>query len=142
MQKEEKEKNILDFKSTMEAFIEEEKPEVSQEEAIRAYKGENIKLNKKNKKISNSEEDEEAEDEEHLKRLKKELLESLERVNVLARKIFEEKGEKDNLKNIKIKSGSNQGKSQEKNREDIINQMREKVQNDKIQNDQERSREE
>ena len=136
MQKEEKENNLLDFKSTMEAFIEEEKPEVSQEEAIKTYKGENANSNKEIRKISNSEEDDEAEDDEHLKRLKKELLDSLERVNVLARKIFEEKREKDNLENIKIKKDTTKGMSKLKNRDDIINQMREKMQND-----QERSRE-
>ena len=47
MRKEKNENNILDFKSTMEALIEEEKPEVTQEEAIRSYKGEDVFLKKK-----------------------------------------------------------------------------------------------
>ena len=66
----------------------------------------NLTINKK------KEEDEEAEDDEHLKRVKKELLESLKRVDILEKKIFEEK-DKDKMKNIKVKSRS----QKEKNRE-------------------------
>lgn len=150
MRKEKNENNILDFKSTMEALIEEEKPEVTQEEAIRSYKGEDVFLKKKNKKSSDDETD--IEEEEHLKRVKKELLESLDRVNILAKKIFDEKGEKDSLKNIKVRKGAAGGKGTktqdiEKNKEEIISQMREKVHDSKLQesqmqDEQERSREE
>ena len=35
---EEKEEKIIDIKGTFEEFIEEEKPEISQEEAIKTYK--------------------------------------------------------------------------------------------------------
>lgn len=127
MQDDENDEKKIDIKGTLESFIEEEKPELSQEEAIKAYKGENIRK----KKTSNSgddDTDEENEDEEHLKRLKKELLESLERVNVLAKKIFEEK---ETLKNIKVKEAGRNGKKQ------VIEQNR-----DSLNNIQERSREE
>ena len=120
--KEENNEKIIDVKGTLEDFIEEEKPELSQEEAIKAYKkGDVIEYPNKKKK----EEDEEAEDDEHLKRVKKELLESLKRVDILEKKIFEEK-DKDKMKNIKVKSRS----QKEKNREQVIEQMRQKMQDD------------
>lgn len=129
---EEIEEKILDIKGTLENFMQEEMPELSQEEAIKAYKGENVPYSKKRKKTSSSSDEEETEDEEHLKRLKKELLESLERVNILAKKIFDEKS-KENLRGIKVKSNAQKAK----NREQIMQQMREKIEQDK-----ERSREE
>ena len=120
-EKNEEEKRI-DIKGTLEEFIEEEKPELSQEDAIKAYKNNDIiEYPKKKKKASDDEE--ENEDDEHLKRVKKELLASLERVNTLEKKIFAEK-DKENLKDIKIKSGSQKSK----NREQVIEQMRAKVQ--------------
>lgn len=126
---ENEEEKIIDIKGTFEDFIEEEKPELSQEEAIRAYKKGDIIEYPKKKKRNSSEEDEEAEDDEHLKRVKKELLESLERVNALEKKIFTEK-DKENLKNIKVKSGIQKSK----NREQVIEQMREKVQEENEKN--------
>ena len=120
--KQEKNEKIIDIKGTFEDFIEEEKPELSQEEAIKAYKkGDVIEYPNKKKK----EDDEEAEDDEHLKRVKKELLESLKRVDMLEKKIFEEK-DKDKIKNIKVKSETQKGK----NREQVMEQMRQKVQED------------
>ena len=120
--KQENNEKIIDIKGTFEDFIEEEKPELSQEEAIKAYKkGDVIEYPNKKKK----EADEEAEDDEHLKRVKKELLESLKRVDILEKKIFEEK-DKDKMKNIKVKSRS----QKEKNREQVIEQMRQKMQED------------
>ncbi len=120
--KQEKNEKIIDIKGTFEDFIEEEKPELSQEEAIKAYKkGDVIEYPNKKKKT----EDEEAEDDEHLKRVKKELLESLKRVDMLEKKIFEEK-DKDKIKNIKVKSETQKGK----NREQVMEQMRQKVQED------------
>ena len=120
--KQEKNEKIIDIKGTFEDFIEEEKPELSQEEAIKAYKkGDVIEYPNKKKKT----EDEEAEDDEHLKRVKKELLESLKRVDILEKKIFEEK-DKDKMKNIKVKSRS----QKEKNREQVIEQKRQKMQED------------
>ena len=119
---EEKEKSekLIDIKGTLEDFIEEEKPKLSQEEAIKAYKeGEIIKYSN-NKKGSQDEEDEN-EDDEHLKRIKKALLESLKRVDTMEKKIFEEKG-KENIKNIKVKS-----KSKENDKEKVIEQMRQKM---------------
>lgn len=166
MGKEKNENNVLDFKSTFEDFLQEEKPEVSQEDAIRAYAGEGDFLKKKKNGNLSGSDDDTLEDEEHLKRLKKELLESLDRVNELAKKIFGEKGEKDKLKDIKVKNSvaggkgsqiksieeneiSNDGKTIAQNestlnssKEDIINQMREKVQDSKLIDEQERSREE
>ena len=131
---EEKEKSekLIDIKGTLEDFIEEEKPELSQEEAIKAYKeGEIIKYSN-NKKGSQDEEDEN-EDDEHLKRIKKALLESLKRVDTMEKKIFEEKG-KENIKNIKVKS-----KSKENDKEKVIEQMRQKM---KEEEEKRRSREE
>ena len=51
------------------------------------------------------------------------LLESLKRVDTMEKKIFEEK-EKDTIKNIKVKSGSQKAKDKEK----VIEQMRQKMQ--------------
>lgn len=123
MKEKNEEEKIIDIKGTLEEFIEEEKPELSQEEAIKAYKNGDIIEYPKKKKKSFSEDEEEDEDDEHLKRVKKELLASLERVNILEKKIFAEK-DKENIKDIKIKSGTQKSK----NREQVIEQMREKVQ--------------
>lgn len=123
MKEKNEEEKIIDIKGTLEEFIEEEKPELSQEEAIKAYKNGDIIEYPKKKKKSSSEDEEENEDDEHLKRVKKELLASLERVNILEKKIFAEK-DKENIKDIKIKSGTQKSK----NREQVIEQMREKVQ--------------
>lgn len=123
MKEKNEEEKIIDIKGTLEEFIEEEKPELSQEEAIKAYKNGDIIEYPKKKKKSSSEDEEENEDDEHLKRVKKELLASLERVNILEKKIFAEK-DKENIKDIKIKTGTQKSK----NREQVIEQMREKVQ--------------
>ena len=120
--KQENNEKIIDIKGTFEDFIEAEKPELSQEEAIKAYKKSDV-IEYPNKK--KKEDDEEAEEDEHLKRVKKELLESLKRVDILEKKIFEEK-DKDKMKNIKVKSRS----QKEKNREQVIEQMRQKMQED------------
>lgn len=129
MQNKDNDEKIFDLKETIENFVEAELPELSQEEAIKAFKDIDMNINQVIKKKKNDpSEDDEAEDDEHLKRLKQELLESLKRVDELAKKIFSEK-EKTNLKNIKVKTN--------KDKEKVIQQMKEK-----IQNDQERSREE
>ena len=114
--KQEKNEKIIDIKGTLEDFIEEEKPELSQEEAIKAYKeGDIIAYPKKRKNTSN--EEDENEDDEHLKR-----------VDTMEKKIFEEK-DKDNLKNIKVKSGSQKSKEKLKDidKEKVIEQMRKKM---------------
>lgn len=129
--KEEKNEKIIDLKGTLEDFIEEEKPELSQEEAIKAYKeGDIIKYPTKGKK--SSEEEDENEDDEHLKRIKKALLESLKRVDTMEKKIFEEK-DKENLKNIKVKSDSQKSKEKTKDidKEKVIEQMRQKMKEEK-----------
>ena len=122
------EKKIIDIKGTLEDFIEEEKPELSQEEAIKAYKEGDIIAYPKKRKNTSNEEDENEEDDEHLKRVKKALLESLKRVDTMEKKIFDEK-EKDNLKNIKVKSGSQKSKEKSKDidKEKVIEQMRQKM---------------
>ena len=86
MENENNDGNTLDFKGTMKEIFEEEKPEMSQEEAIKAYK-------ETKPKKGNSEET------EHLKRVKEELLKSLKRVDVLEQKIFGDK-EKENIKKV------------------------------------------
>lgn len=125
--KEEKNEKIIDIKGTFEEFIEEEKPELSQEEAIKAYREGDIIEYPKNKK-NDSDEDEENEDDEHLKRIKKALLESLKRVDIMEKKIFEEKS-RDNLKNIKVKSSSQNTKGKQKDieKQKVIEQMRQKM---------------
>ncbi len=132
---EEKNEKVIDIKGTLEGFIEEEKPELSQEEAIKAYKeGDIIKYPTRRKKAQD--EEDENEDDEHLKRIKKALLESLKRVDTMEKKIFEEK---DNLKNIKVKSGSQKSKGKEIDKQKVIEQMRQKMQEE---NEKGRSREE
>ncbi len=116
-----KEEKLIDIKGTFEEFIQEEKPELSQEEAINAYKKSDIIEYRTSKKKKSTEDEEENEDDEHLKRVKKELLESLKRVDIMEKKIFEEKETKNN---IKIKSG----KQNTKDREKVIEQMKQKMQ--------------
>lgn len=120
------EEKVINFKETLHDFVKAEEPELSQVEAIKAYKEDDtIRVTKKRK--SNSSDDEENEDDEHLKRVKKELLDSLARVEVLAKKTFEEKEKaKENLKNIKVKKSSSGGKSP-KNQEQVLEQMRQKI---------------
>ena len=135
--KQEKSEKIIDIKGTLEDFIEEEKPELSQEEAIKAYREGDIIKYPKNKKGAQDEEDEN-EDDEHLKRIKKALLESLKRVDTMEKKIFEEKG-KENIKDIKVKSKAQKSKEKEFNKEKVIEQMRQKM---KEEEEKGRSREE
>ena len=94
----EKEEKLIDLKGTIESLVEGETPELSQEEAIKAYKGEE----KSKKRKTSSSEDDDVEDDEYLKRLKQELLASLEKVNKLARQLFGEKEFK-NVKELNIK---------------------------------------
>ena len=117
---EEKKEKTIDIKGTIQEFIEEEPQEISQEEAIQSYKEGDI-IEYKPKKRKKNEEDDENEDDEHLKRIKRELLESLKRVDMMEKKIFEEK--EDSLKNIKVKSGSQKAQEKEK----VIEQMRQKM---------------
>ena len=93
MENENNDGNTLDFKGTMKEIFEEEKPEMSQEEAIKAYK------ETKTKKRSSNDDDQNSEETEHLKRVKEELLKSLKRVDVLEQKIFGDK-EKENIKKM------------------------------------------
>mgnify|MGYP004539419421 FL=1 len=127
---EEKKEKTIDIKGTIQEFIEEEPQEISQEEAIQSYKEGDI-IEYKPKKRKKNEEDDENEDDEHLKRIKRELLESLKRVDMMEKKIFEEK--EDSLKNIKVKSGSQKAQEKEK----VIEQMRQKMKEE----EKERSRE-
>ena len=127
---EEKNMNIdeevrIDLKGTISGMVKEEKPEMTQEEAIKNYKDENIKKKKKNA----TEDDESAYNEEleHLERIKKELLASLERVKKLEEKLFGEKAkEKNNIEKVKVKDVKHKEikqeriVSQEKDNDDII----------------------
>lgn len=118
---EEKKEKTIDIKGTLQEFIEEEPQEISQEEAIQSYKEGDI-IEYKPKRRKKNEEDDENEDDDHLKRIKRELLESLKRVDMMEKKIFEEK--EDSLKNIKVKSGSQKAQEKEK----VIEQMKQKMQ--------------
>lgn len=130
--KNDKEEKLTDLKGTFESLIEGENGELSQEDAIKAYKGEGPQKPKKRKKSSSDEDDDDILDEEHLKRLKQELLASLEKVNKLAKKLFGEKEFK-NVKNLKVKE--KYSKTQEK--EQTVSKAKQKEQEGK-----ERSREE
>ena len=111
----------FNLKGTIESFLETDVPELQQEDAIKLYKDENSNYSIKKKK--NSDEEDENEDDEHLKRVKRELLESLERVKTLEKNIFSEKAK---IKGLKIIEDS---KSKDKSK--VINQMRQKIQEDK-----------
>ena len=113
--KDENEEKIKDIKGTLESFVEGEKPEISQEEEIKAYK-EGPQKPKKRKTESDDEDFDE--DDEHLKRLKQELLASLEKVNKLARQLFGEK-EANILKDIKLEE-KRKSKVKEKKQEQSI----------------------
>ena len=106
----EKEEKLIDLKGTLESIIEGEGPELSQEDAIKAYKGENVTRHKRKK--NSTSDDEDVEDDEHLKRLKQELLASLEKVNKLAKQLFGEK-ESLNLKKLKVKEKYEKAKENE-----------------------------
>ncbi len=125
----EKEEKLTDIKATIESIVEGEEPELSQEDAIKAYKGENITRHKRKK---NSASDDEDEDDEHLKRLKQELLASLEKVNKLAKQLFGEK-QSLNVKNLKVKEKYQKAKENEQTIDKTV--KKEQVEN-------ERSREE
>ncbi len=96
----EKEEKLIDIKGSIESLVEGELPELSQEDAIKAYR-EGPKKTRRRKKLS-SEEDDDAQEDDHLKRLKQELLVSLEKVNKLARQLFGEKAFT-NVKDFKVK---------------------------------------
>lgn len=102
MENENNDGNTLDFKGTMKEIFEEEKPEMSQEEAIKAYK------ETKTKKGSSNDDDQNSEETEHLKRVKEELLKSLKRVDVLEQKIFGDK-EKENIKKMVRENAKTKG---------------------------------
>ena len=113
--KDENEEKLTDIKGTLESFVEGEKPEISQEEEIKAYK----EGPQKPKKRKNKSDDEDSdEDDEYLKRLKQELLASLEKVNKLARQLFGEK-EANILKDIKLEE-KRKSKEKEKKQEQSI----------------------
>ena len=125
MKKDKKEESSIQIKQTVSNLIKEEEPEMTQEEAIMKYE-EPISI-KKNKNNSSSDTDETTEDTEHLNRIKKELLESLERVKQLAKKLYGEdvkvklnvkaKSNKQNGKQRKIGSQENETQKSDNNRE-------------------------
>lgn len=128
---EEKNMNIdeevrIDLKGTISGMVKEEKPEMTQEEAIKNYKDENIKKKKKN--VTEDDESAYNEELEHLERIKKELLASLERVKKLEEKLFGEKAkEKNNIEKVKVKDVKHKEIKQER----IVSQ--EKDNDDRIQ---------
>lgn len=137
-EKDEDEGKLVDVKGTLKDFVNEEKPELSQEEAIREYREKDGVEITNNKKSSS---DDEQEDDDHLKRVKRALIESLERVNVLAKKLFGEK-EKSGLQEIKVKEEAQRSRIQ--NKSGGVGKSKplvEKEQGVKTQEDTERSRE-
>ena len=125
MSKEKNQESNIEIRKTFSNLIKEEEPEMTQEEAIMKYE-EPISI-KKNKNNSSSDTDETTEDTEHLNRIKKELLESLERVKQLAKKLYGEdvkvklnvkaKSNKQNGKQRKIGSQENETQKSDNNRE-------------------------
>ena len=110
---------LVDIKGTIESFIQEPLPEMSQEDEIKNYKSDDtIDYRRKKKK---QEDDDEDEDDEHLKRLKQELLASLERVNKLAKELF---NSKEYVKSFKVKQEKGNFKSKEK----VIQEVKQKKQ--------------
>lgn len=121
------EEKVIDLKEALSEFVKVDAPELSQEEAIKAYRADDT-IGLQNKKKSALSDEDEDENDEHLKRVKKELLDSLARVDALAKKIFDEKEKtKENLKNIKVKKSSAGGGKSPKNQEQVLEQMRQKV---------------
>lgn len=119
MENENNDGNTLDFKGTMKEIFEEEKPEMSQEEAIKAYK------ETKTKKGSSNDDDQNSEETEHLKRVKEELLKSLKRVDVLEQKIFGDK-EKENIKKMVRENAKTKGERVEQVIEEPKQKQKEK----------------
>jgi hypothetical protein len=111
----EKEESNIDIKGTLSKFIKEDEPELSQEEAIMKF-GE-IKQKKSGASDGEDSQNGEAtEEQEHLKRVKKELLASLERVKVLAKRIYGEENKSNPRKDLKIsESGKQVSKKIEEN---------------------------
>ena len=97
-------KNI-EIKSTFSKLIKDEVPEMSQEEAIKNYR-ENDTI-EPTRKLKKDDSEDNTEESEHLKRIKQELLDSLERVKKLAKKLYSEEKTKSNLK-VKDKTGKQQ----------------------------------
>lgn len=132
---------LVDLKETLSFLVTEEPVTLTQEEAIKSYKGEDFGKKKSISSDSDSDDDN-SEEEEHLKRIKNQLLESLAKVNKLEKLIFSDKVKKD-FKNIKIDNDKIQSSIQKNNISDldiskqkVIEQMRENMNSDK-----ERSRE-
>ena len=132
--KKDKKDKVIDVKETFHSFIEDTMPEMTQEEAIKNYQS-NDTINIRYKKKQSEDDSDETEDEAHLRRLKTELLASLERVNKLAKQLF---GEKEYVTNLKVKQKNVKYKGKEK----VIEEMKQKVQDEKLQEGIERSREE
>ncbi|MCI9063440.1 MAG: hypothetical protein HFJ17_02400 [Clostridia bacterium] len=99
------EKGNIEIRKTFSNMIQEELPEMTQEEEIKNYREDDtIKISKKS-----GSDDDNIEESEHLKRIKKELLASLERVKQLAKKIYGEDKTK-----AKTKAQLEQGKGKQK----------------------------
>ena len=122
MDNNENKEKLIDVKGTIESFIQEPVPEMSQEDEIKNYKSDDtIDYKRKKKK---QEDDDENEDDEHLKRLKQELLASLERVNKLAKELF---NSKEYTKSFKVKQEKVNYKSKEKVVEDVKHKKQEGI---------------
>ncbi len=99
----------IKIKETFSKMMEEDVPEMTQEEAIMNYR-ENDTIDDTRKKVSTDEDN--TEESEHLKRVKKELLESLERVKKLEKKIYGESSSKNKI-NVKENKAKQVSRSKE-----------------------------
>lgn len=116
-------KNI-DMKTTFSNLIKEEIPEMSQEDAIKNYRENDIiaPIKTSNK---DGDSDENTEESEHLKRIKQELIASLERVKQLAKKLYSEDKNRTSIK-VKEKAGKQQSKKIEENEKEARKEEKEK----------------
>ena len=122
MQNDDNEDKLIDVIETIQNFMEDTMPEMSQEEAIKNYQSNDTISYKKRKKQEDN--DDETEDEAHLRRLKAELLASLERVNKLAKQLF---GDKEYINNLRVKQNNTKYKSKEKIKEEIEQKVQEGI---------------
>lgn len=104
----------IKIKETFSNMMREDVPEMTQEEAIMNYR-EDDTIDDTRKKVSTDEDN--TEESEHLKRVKKELLESLERVKKLAKKIY---GESNSKKKINVKEDNTKQVSKKKDTKEEI----------------------
>ncbi len=130
MMPEEKVESNIDVKGTLKKFVEAEKPELEQKEAIIKYQ--EYKRNSRRRRKNDSDDDIEdnTEEQEHLNRIKQELLASLKRVEEMEKEVFNEKDNADKLK-VKVQKKNGGGKSSQRAKEERQEQLEFKKQKER-----------